>query len=310
MSYSCCSAQSPGAIQAPSSETVPERPDQAATTGGPVAGGHSSQIDRAALVRKIKRLVVKVGTSSLTYGNGKINISQMDHLVRQMADVRNRGIEVVLVTSGAIAAGMGRIGLNKRPPDLASKQALAAVGQGILMQMYEKLFSEYGYMVGQVLLTREDISSEERRINIKNTFDSLLNFGVIPIVNENDTVAVEEIRFGDNDTLSALVATLINAELLILLSDIDGLYTEDPRINPEATLIPVVTDISNSTPGINGGTGSSLGVGGMRTKIEAARIATARGVNVIIANSSVDSVILEILDGKPLGTLFVGRFEA
>lgn len=264
-------------------------------------------VDRTAFVSNVKRLVVKVGSSSLTYGNGKINFSRMDHLVRQLADVRNRGIQVVLVTSGAIATGMGRVGLSKRPSCLADKQALAAIGQGLLMQMYEKLFSEYGYMVGQVLLTREDISSDERRINIKNTFDSLLNFGAIPIVNENDTVAVEEIKFGDNDTLSALVATLIGAEMLILLSDVNGLYTADPRIDQNARLISMVTEISENIPGTTGGSGSDLGVGGMKTKIEAARIATSCGVNVVIANSSADSVVLEILDGKQCGTLFIAK---
>ncbi|NPV53259.1 MAG: glutamate 5-kinase [Firmicutes bacterium] len=255
----------------------------------------------------IERLVVKVGTSSLAYPNGNLNVRRMERIVRQVADLRNRGLEAILVTSGAIAAGVGRMGLAKRPSDLAETQALAAIGQGILMHMYEKLFSEYSHPVAQVLLTREDIASPARYHNVHNTFEALLRYGVVPIVNENDTVAVDEIKFGDNDTLSALVATITGAQLLILLSDVDGLYSGDPRKDRDARLIPLVSDIDDNICHCAGGTGSNLAVGGMATKIEAARIATGRGVYVVVASSEQEEILERIVDGAEVGTLFLPR---
>ncbi|HHV62755.1 MAG TPA: glutamate 5-kinase [Firmicutes bacterium] len=256
-------------------------------------------------MRGVKRLVVKVGTSSLAYPNGNLNVRRMERIVRQVSDLRNRGLETILVTSGAIAAGVGRMGLAKRPSDLAETQALAAIGQGILMHMYEKLFSEYGHPVAQVLLTREDVASPVRYHNVHNTFEALLRYGVVPIVNENDTVAVDEIKFGDNDTLSALVAVITGARLLILLSDVEGLYSGDPRKDSGARLIPLVSSIDDSICHCAGGAGSGLAVGGMATKIEAARIATGKGVYVVVASSEQEEILERIIDGAEVGTLFL-----
>ncbi len=205
------------------------------------------QRNRAADVRDlgdVKRVVVKVGTSSLTYPNGNINLSAMEKLVRQAADLAHRGLQVILVSSGAIGVGVGRLGLSERPTTIPGKQAAAAVGQGLLMQIYEKLFAEYGKTVAQMLLTKDDLTSIKRRNNCRSTLQTLLGFGVIPIVNENDTVAVDEIKLGDNDTLSALVAAVAEADLLILLSDIDGLFSADPRRDANATIIPTVIRLS------------------------------------------------------------------
>lgn len=250
-------------------------------------------------------MIVKVGTSSITYPNGKLNLDRLERLVRQVADVANEGRQVILVSSGAIGAGMSRLGRTERPKTIPEKQAVAAVGQGLLMQIYEKLFSEYGHIVAQVLLTRADTTDRRRHLNARNALLTLLGEGVIPIVNENDTIAVDEIKFGDNDTLGALVAGLVDADLLILLSDVDGVYNADPRKNPEARLIPVITDLTEALTRAAGGPGSHLGSGGMATKIEAGRIAMRFGTAMVIANGDRPGVIREILGGAEVGTLFL-----
>lgn len=259
------------------------------------------------LVHKAKRIVVKVGTSTLTHETGKLNLERIEHLVRQLTDLRYQGKEVVLVSSGAIGAGMGKMNLDKRPKTIPEKQAVAAIGQGILMQLYEKLFAEYGQIIAQLLLTKADMDHRQRFLNARNTLVTLLKMGVIPIINENDTVAVEEIRFGDNDTLAALVGTLVDADLLILLSDIDGLYTADPRKEPTAALIGVVPAIDASVEEVAGDVGSKFGSGGMATKVSAAKIATNAGIPMIIANGATDNIVRCIVHGEPLGTLFLAR---
>lgn len=259
------------------------------------------------LVQKAQRIVVKVGTSTLTHATGKLNLERIEHLVRQLTDLRYQGKEVVLVSSGAIGAGMGKLNLDKRPKTIPEKQAIAAIGQGILMQLYEKFFSEYGQIVAQLLLTKADMDDRRRFLNARNTLTTLLQLGVIPIVNENDTVAVEEIRFGDNDTLAALVGTLVDADLLILLSDIDGLYTADPRKYPEAKLLQVVEAVNDTIENAAGDVGSKFGSGGMATKISAAKVATNAGIPMIIANGAEDNIIRRLIHGEQLGTLFVAR---
>lgn len=252
-----------------------------------------------------KRIVVKVGTSTLTYATGKLNLDQLERLVRELADLRHRDIEVVLVSSGAVGAGMGKLGLRSKPRSIPEKQALAAIGQGILMQMYEKFFAEYGEIVAQVLLTREDITQRGRYLNARNTLLALLRLGVVPIINENDTVAYEEIKFGDNDTLAALVAGLVDADLLVLLSDIDGLYTADPRKDSSAQLIKTVEELTPEIVALAGNSGSRLGSGGMMTKIQAARIVSTSGIPMIVANGSQKGVLKEIVMGENPGTLFL-----
>ena len=255
------------------------------------------------------RIVVKVGTSTLTHRTGKLNLNLMEQLVRQLADLHNQGKEVALITSGAVGAGMGRLGVAAKPSSIMEHQALAAVGQALLMQVYEKFFSEYGKIVAQVLLTRMDVSDRQRYLNSRNTILTLLKYQVIPIINENDTVATEELqyKFGQNDCLSALVAGLIEADLLILLSDIDGLFTADPRQDPVATLVPLVTEISPEITKMAGESGSALGTGGMKTKIEAARMATAVGTSMIIMNGADPSQIQKIFQGKSIGTVFLSN---
>lgn len=250
-------------------------------------------------------MVVKIGTSSLTYPSGKLNLGRMEKLTRQIADLRNEGREVVLVSSGAIGAGLSKLGLTKRPKTIPRKQAVAAVGQGLLIHIYEKLFGEYGLTVAQVLLTRDDLIDRRRYLNARHALLTLLELGVIPIINENDTVAVEGIRFGDNDTLSALVAGLVDASLLVILSDVEGLYSSDPRIDPKAKLVPLVKGVDVSIEQAAGGAGSALGTGGMATKIKAARIAVQSGVPMLIAHSGRDGVLRAILAGEEIGTLFV-----
>lgn len=255
----------------------------------------------------IKRLVVKVGSSTLSHPSGKLNINQMEKLVREVADLRNSGREVILVTSGAQGAGIGKLGLKCKPKTIPQKQAMAAIGQGLLMHMYEKLFSEYGIVVAQVLLTREDIMDRKRFLNARNALNALLQLDAIPIINENDTIAVEEIKFGDNDTLSALVASLAEAELLILLSDIDGLYDTNPYVNENAVLIPLVTEINSEVERLAGGSGSDLGTGGMVTKLQAAKVAMNSGFPMIIAHGKEEKVVTRIISGEQVGTLFLPK---
>ena len=258
-------------------------------------------------ISKAKRIVVKIGTSSLTYPTGKLNLSRLEGLVREVADIQNEGREMILVSSGAVGAGLGRLGFKRRPSKIPEKQAAAAVGQGILMHIYEKLFSEYGQVVAQVLLTRFDLLERRCYLNARNALMTLLNLGVIPIVNENDTIIVEGLHFGDNDTLSALVAGLVEADLLLILSDIDGLYTADPREHPEAVLLPVIEEITQEVEQLAGGTGSQWASGGMATKLQAARIATSSGLPMVIANSQEERIIRRILAGESIGTLFLSK---
>ncbi|MCL2009718.1 MAG: glutamate 5-kinase [Synergistaceae bacterium] len=257
-------------------------------------------------LRKCKRIVVKVGTSSITYPTGKINLGKMELLAREMSDLHSAGRELVLTTSGAVGAGVGRLNC-PFPSSLPEKQALAAVGQGILMHMYEKFFSEYSKSVAQVLLTRDCFSDPERYLNSRNTLFSLLNFGVIPIINENDTVAVDELRFGDNDTLSAMVACNIDADLLIILSDIEGFYDSDPRKNQSARLIPEVNEITAEMTENARTKGSSFASGGMVTKLSAASMTMANGILMVIAASDEPNVIRRVAEGENIGTLFLPR---
>lgn len=250
---------------------------------------------------------MKVGTSLLTFSDGLLNLLQIERLVRELASVVNQGKEVILVSSGAVGAGMGRLGWKKKPKTLPEKQAAAAVGQGILMHVYEKLFSEYGRAVAQVLLTRGDMADRKRYLNARHALMTLLNYAVIPIVNENDVVAVDEIRVGDNDTLSAMVASLVDADLLVLLTDTEGLYTKDPK-SGEGQLIDTVSEITPELESIVGGQGSPLSTGGMSTKVAAARISMSSGIPMVIAKG--ESGTLEtILKGEPCGTLFVPAME-
>ncbi len=254
--------------------------------------------------RNFKRIVIKVGSSSIVHATGRPNLYQIESLVRQLADLYNQGREVILVTSGAVGTGAGKLGLAERPKTIPQKQAAAAVGQGILMHAYEKYFAEYGVTVGQVLLTREDFSDRHRFLNARNTLNTLFQFKVIPVINENDTVAVDEIKLGDNDSLSALVAGLVDAEILILLSDIDGLFTADPRIDPEARLIKNVTELNSDIESLAGGVGSKLGTGGMATKLQAARIAMHSGVVTVLASAEDKDIVKRVIGGEESGTVF------
>ncbi len=253
------------------------------------------------------RIVVKVGTSTLAHPSGLINIRRVEELCKVMSDLKNAGHDIILVTSGAIGMGAGKLQLSERPRDVAAKQAAAAVGQCELMYTYDKLFSEYNHTVAQLLMTGSDFENEERHINFKNTMDKLLEFKALPIINENDTVATEEIKVGDNDTLSAMVAANVNADLLILLSDIDGLFTADPHSDPNAKLISVVSEINDDILALGGGEGSSLGTGGMRTKLNAARICTENNCDMIIANGENPDILYDIVEGKAVGTRFIRR---
>ena len=256
-----------------------------------------------------KRLVFKVGTSTLTHETGNLNLRRMRDLARVLSDLKNAGHEIVLVSSGAIGVGVGKLKLERRPHDIGGRQACAAVGQCELMHIYDKLFSEYGHVTAQVLLTRDCVDDRLRRMNIQNAFERLLDMGALPIINENDTVAVEEIVFGDNDTLSALVAREVRADALIILTDIDGLHERNPREDPTAPLIHVVEAITSHTREIAGGTGSSRGTGGMITKIEAADIATRQGITTAIIDGSDPEDIYRLLDGEEIGTVFLAHRE-
>lgn len=251
------------------------------------------------------RIVIKIGTSTLAHKTGRLNIRRVEELCKVMSDLKNSGNEVILVSSGAIGMGVGKLCLNSRPTDIPTKQAAAAVGQCELMYTYDKLFSEYNHTVAQILLTGQDIEHIERRKNFENTMHRLLELGVIPIINENDSIATEEIVIGDNDTLGAIVATTINADLLILLSDIDGLFTADPHKDANAVMLKTVEKITPEIEEMTGGAGSSLGTGGMTTKLNAAKIATKNGTDMIIANGANPLVLYDIVDGKEVGTRFL-----
>ena len=265
-------------------------------------------MDSAALREKLKdkkRIVIKVGTSSLTHPEtGSTDLITLEKLVRELTDLHNRGKEVILVSSGAIAVGRKTIGMKERPTKLSTKQACASIGQARLMMIYQKLFMEYNQVASQILMTKNTLVNGENRLNARNTFETLLSMGVIPIVNENDTISTYEIQFGDNDTLSAVVAALTQADLLILLSDIDGLFTDDPNKNPNAEFIDYVDHVDAHFEKMGKGSASDVGTGGMSTKLKAARLATSAGADMVIANGKDMSIIHQIVDGEPLGTLF------
>jgi len=253
------------------------------------------------------RIVVKVGTSTLAHATGHMNIRRVEALCKVLCDVKNAGHEVILVSSGAIGMGVGKLSLPERPADIPTKQAAAAVGQCELMYTYDRLFSEYNHTVAQLLVTGSDVEDESRRGHFQNTLFRLLELGALPVINENDTIATDEIVIGDNDTLSAIVAATISADLLILLSDIDGLYTADPRSDARAALIPLVMSITPEIEALAGGNGTTLGTGGMVTKLRAAHIVGAAGIDMVIANGTNPALIYDILDGKPVGTRFIGK---
>ena len=262
-------------------------------------------------IKDVKRIVVKVGTSTLTYENGNINLTRIEKLTRVLSDMMNSGKEVVLVSSGAIGVGVSKLKLKEKPTEIREKQAVAAVGQCELMHIYSKFFGEYSHVVGQVLLTRDVVEDEHIRENVCNTFNTLLEHKIIPIVNENDTVAIDEIenivKFGDNDNLSAIVSGLVGADLLIILSDIDGFYDSNPRENEDAKLLKVVNEVTEELEEFAGGAGSSLGTGGMITKLKAARVAADFGVDMILANGEEPKLLLDIIKGEEIGTLFIGK---
>lgn len=253
---------------------------------------------------EMKRIVIKVGTSTLAYSTGLLNLRRIHQLVEVISDLKNTGLEVVLVSSGAIGVGMGELGFSSRPQDMPTIQACASVGQCELMQVYSNSFLEYNHRVSQVLMTRYTVDRQISRRNLENTLNRLLQLKVIPIVNENDAISTEEIEFGDNDTLSAIVGNLCETDLLVILSDIDGLYDSDPHKNPDAKLIPYVEDISPEIQGLAGGQGSHLGTGGMVTKIHAAQMAMEAGFPMLIMNGSHPEQLYTILDGQPAGTWF------
>ena len=251
------------------------------------------------------RITVKVGTSTLAHATGRLNIQRMETLCKVLSDLKNAGHEIILVSSGAIGMGVGKLNLPGRPKDMPTKQAAAAVGQCELMYTYDKLFNEYSHTVAQVLLTGEDVKNEHRSRNMRNTIFRLLELGALPVINENDTVSTDEIVIGDNDTLSAIVSATVSADLLILLSDIDGLYDRDPRRDPDAKLIETVPVIDARILSLAGDKGSELATGGMVTKLHAAQIATAAGCEMVIANGEKPEVLYDIVGGKRVGTRFL-----
>lgn len=256
----------------------------------------------------LKRIVIKVGTSTLTYENGKANLRRIDKLCKVLSDLHNQGKEIILVSSGAIGVGVGKMGLPKKPDSTPEKQALAAIGQCELMFMYDKLFGEYNNMVAQVLLTRDAVDSEHRKENVLNTFNTLLSMGIIPIVNENDTVAIDELEghnFGDNDMLSAIVAKLVSADALVILTDIDGLYDSDPRKNENAKRLEKVEKITEEIENMAGGSGSNRGTGGMTTKVMAAKYVTESGIDCFVICGDEPMRIYDVTDGKSVGTHFL-----
>ena len=253
------------------------------------------------------RIVVKVGTSTLTHSTGRLNIRRVEELCKVLSDIKNAGHEIVLVSSGAIGMGVGKLKLRERPQDMPSKQAAAAVGQCELMYVYDKLFSEYNHTAAQILLTGEDMRDEARHRNFANTMLRLLHCGAIPVINENDTVATDEIAVGDNDTLSALVAVSVKADLLVLLSDINVLYTADPHTHKDALLIDEVRELTPELLSAAGGSGSALGTGGMATKLSAARLCMEAGTDMMILNGAQPAILYGVMDGAKIGTRFIGR---
>lgn len=266
----------------------------------------NNEASREAL-KKAKRIVIKVGTSTITYANGKRNFSQINRLAREISDLQNQGKEMILVTSGAVAVGVDRMGLPGKPKTIPGKQAAAAVGQGVLMHTYEKFFADYGQIVAQVLITKTEAIDRHRYTNTRNTFMELMRQRVIPIVNENDVVALDELKIGDNDNMSALVAGIVDADLVIILSDVDGLYTANPQTHPDAVIVPEVAEITPEIEASAGGVGSARGTGGMATKIQAAKAATSSGIHLVIASGTEKNAITRVLQGEELGTLFVSR---
>ncbi len=253
------------------------------------------------------RIVIKLGTSTLAHQTGRLNIRRVEELCKVISDLKNAGNEIIVVSSGAIGMGVGKLSLGEKPTDIPTKQAAAAVGQCELMYTYDKLFSEYNHTVAQILLTNEDIADSERCNNFKNTLCRLLELGAIPIINENDTIATDEIVIGDNDTLGAIVSTTIGADLLIILSDIDGLFTADPHKNENAVMLHTVKEITSEIEAMTGGAGSSLGTGGMVTKIKAAKIATEGGTDTVIANGKDPKILYGIVAGEDKGTRFLAK---
>ena len=253
------------------------------------------------------RIVVKIGTSTLAYATGQLNIRRVEELCKTMSDIRNAGHELILVSSGAIGMGVGKLGLRARPRDIPTKQAAAAVGQCELMYVYDKLFSEYHHTVAQLLITADNLSNETRHANFTNTLNRLLELGAVPVINENDTVATDEIVIGDNDTLAAMVAESVEANLLVLLSDIDGLYTADPPADPTARLLPVVHRVDDGIRALAGVSSTDQGTGGMVTKLRAAEICLNCGCEMVIANGREPMLLYDIVEGKPVGTRFVGE---
>lgn len=266
----------------------------------------NNEVSREAL-KKAKRIVIKVGTSTITYADGKRNFSQIDRLAREISDLQNQGKEMILVTSGAVAVGVDRMGLPGKPKTIPGKQAAAAVGQGVLMHTYEKFFADYGQIVAQVLITKTEAIDRHRYTNTRNTFMELMRQRVIPIVNENDVVALDELKIGDNDNMSALVAGIVDADLVIILSDVDGLYTANPQTHPDAVIVPEVAEITPEIEASAGGVGSARGTGGMATKIQAAKAATSSGIHLVIASGTEKNAITRVLQGEEMGTLFVSR---
>ena len=267
--------------------------------------------DREALKKK-QKIVVKVGSSTIVHEEtGNVDYAKLERLVRILCDIKNQGKDVILVSSGAIGVGFKSLGLSRKPKTLSLKQACAAIGQARLMMNYQKFFSEYNQVAAQVLMTKDTITNPVNRMNAHNTFTELLSLGVIPVVNENDTISTFEIKFGDNDTLSAIVASLINADLLILLSDIDGLYSDNPRKNPDARFIEVVEELNEEILEMGKKeTGSSVGTGGMNTKLNAAEIASRSGCDMIIANSADIHILHRIMDGRNFGTFFISHKDS
>ncbi len=259
--------------------------------------------------KDIKRMVVKVGTSTLTYDTGKINLRRMSMLARVLSDLKNAGMEIVLVTSGAIGVGVGKLGLKERPKDTPGRQAAATVGQCELMFLYDKFFGEYGNITGQLLVTKDDFDDEERHRNLHNSFMKLFEYGAIPVVNENDSVAVEEIVYGDNDSLSAHVAEIVDADALVILTDIDGLFSANPREDENAVLIHIVDEINDDVLALAGGSGTNRGTGGMITKLHAAQIAATAGIDTVVMNGSDPEDIYKLIDGRQIGTLFRAKTE-